>query len=56
MTKDIPIMPWELYESIVETLEIMTDRDLVAALWQGIDEIGQRKGIPWTSARKRLRL
>ena len=52
----LAIMPWELYESIVETLEIMADQDLMAALRQGIREIGQRKGIPWTHARKRLRL
>ena len=52
----LAIMPWELYESIVETLEIMADQDLMAALRQGIKEIDQRKGIPWTSARKRLRL
>ena len=52
----LAIMPWELYESIVETLEIMADQDLMVALRQGIKEIDQRKGIPWTNARKRLRL
>ena len=52
----LAIMPWELYESIVETLEIMADQDLMVALRQGIKEIHQRKGIPWTNARKRLRL
>ena len=52
----LAIMPWELYESIVETLEIMGDHDLMAALRQGIKEIEEREGIPWAKARKRLRL
>jgi len=42
----LAIMPWELYESIVETLEIMGDRDLMLALRQGIKEIEEGKGIP----------
>lgn len=52
----LAIMPWELYESLVETLEIMADQDLMAALRQGIKEIEQGKGLPWSTARKRLRL
>ncbi len=52
----LAIMPWELYESLVETLEIMADQDLMAVLRQGIKEIEQRKGLPWSKARKRLRL
>lgn len=52
----LAIMPCELYESLVETLEIMTDQDLMTALRQGIKEIEQRKGLPWSSARKHLRL
>ncbi len=35
----LAIMPWDLYESIVETLEILGDQDLMAALRQGIKEI-----------------
>ncbi len=52
----LAIMPWELYESLVETLEIMADQDLLTALRQGIREIEQRKGVPWTSARKHFGL
>ena len=32
-------MPWDLYESIVETLEILGDQDLMSALRQGIKDI-----------------
>lgn len=52
----LALMPWELYESIVETLEIMGDEKLMAALRQGIREAGEGKGIPWEEAKKKLRL
>jgi antitoxin YefM len=39
----LAIMPWDLYESIVETLEILGDQDLMAALRQGIKEIEEGK-------------
>lgn len=52
----LAIMPWELYESILETLEISGDQDLMAALRRGIKEIEDGKGIPWSKAKKHLRL
>ena len=52
----LAIMPWELYESIVETLEIMGDQNLMAAFRQGIKEVQEGKGIPWVKARNRRRL
>ncbi len=35
----LAIMPWELYESIVETLEILGDQTLMSALRQGMKDI-----------------
>src|SRR5216684_391014 len=35
----LAILPWELYESIVETLEILGDEELMAALREGIRDI-----------------
>ena len=35
----LAIMPWALYESIAETLEILGDEELMAALRQSIREI-----------------
>lgn len=52
----LAIMPWELYESIVETLEIMGDKDLMAAVRQGIKEIEEGKTIPWEQVKKDLGL
>lgn len=37
----LAIMPWDLYESIVETLEIMGDKDLMAALRKGLKDIAE---------------
>jgi len=52
----LAIMPWELSESIVETLEILGDEDLIATLRQGIKELEEGKGIPWKEAKRALRL
>jgi|SRR6266581_6761690 len=41
------ILPWELYESIMETLEIMGDEELMAAIREGIKDIeeGRTKSL-----------
>ena len=43
----LAVMPWELYESIIETLEIMGDEELMSALRQGIKDIeeGRTSGM-----------
>lgn len=35
----LAIMPWELYESVVETLEIMGDEKLMTSLRESIKDI-----------------
>lgn len=40
------ILPWELYESLMETLEIMSDAELMAAFRQGVKELAEGKGRP----------
>ena len=52
----LAILPWELYESIVETLEILGDEKMMATLRQGIREAAEGKGIPWEKAKKKLGL
>lgn len=39
----LAVMPWELFESILETLEIMGDPDMMAALRQGIKDVQEGK-------------
>ena len=50
------ILPWELYESLIETLEVMSDAELMASFRQGLEEMKENKGIPWEEARKQLDL
>lgn len=52
----LAVMPWEFYESLVETLEIMADKDLTARLRKSIKQERQGKGIPWEKAKKTLGL
>jgi antitoxin YefM len=50
----LAIMPWEFYESLVETLEIMGDQEMMAALRQGIQEMQEGKGVPWEEVREQF--
>lgn len=50
----LAVLPWDLYESVVETLEIMGDADLMTDLRQGLRELADGRGIPWEKARKAL--
>ncbi len=52
----LALLPWDLYESIVETLEILGDEKMMAALRQGIREAAAGKHIPWEKAKRKLRL
>ncbi len=44
------------YESLVETLEILGDEELMVALRQSIQEAESGKGIPWEQAKQQLNL
>lgn len=50
----LAILPWNLYESIVETLEILGDQQLMAQLRQGIQEADEGKTIPWEQVKQEL--
>ncbi len=52
----LAILPWELYESIVETLEILSDEDLMAALRQSIKEVSEGKAVSWSRAKQEIDL
>lgn len=52
----LAILPWELYESIVETLEILSDEGLMAALRQSIKEASEGKAVSWDRAKQELNL
>ncbi len=50
----LAILTWEDYQSIVETLEILSDDEAAASLRRGIQEVKEGKAIPWRKAKARL--
>ncbi len=50
----LAIMPWELYEAIIDTLDILADAELMAALRQGIREAEEGKGLAWEQVKQDL--
>ena len=50
----LAVLPWELYETVTETLEIMADDQLMAQLKRSVEELESGQGIPWEDARKVL--
>lgn len=52
----LAVMPWELYEAVAETLEVMGDKELMAQLRQSIEELDSGTLISWQDARKELGL
>jgi prevent-host-death family protein len=50
------ILPWDLYESLMETIEVMSDAELMAAFRQGVQELAEGKGRPWEEVKKDLGL
>ena len=52
----LAVMPWELYETITETLEVMADEELTSVLKESIAEYGRGEAIPWEKAKEDLDL
>jgi antitoxin YefM len=50
----LAVLSWDLYESVVETMEIMSDPEMMAAFRQGVKEMEEGKGIPWEQVKKEL--
>lgn len=52
----LAVMSWELYECLTETLEIMSDPELMAILRQDIKDRkeGKSTGKPWEEVKKEL--
>ena len=52
----LALMPWELYETITETLEILGDAKLASELRESVAEYGRGEGIAWEKAKEDLDL
>ena len=50
----LAILSWELYESIMETLEIMADEEMMKTLRQDIKEMKKGKTVPWEKVKEEL--
>lgn len=49
------IMDWDFFETVMESLEILSDDKLLARVKLGVKEIEAGKGIAWEKAKKELR-
>ena len=52
----LAVMPWELYEAVSETLEVMGDKELMVQLRQSIQEMDSGKLVSWQDAKQELGL
>ena len=52
----LAVLSWDLYESVLETMEIMSDPEMMAAFRQGVKEMEEGKAIPWEQVKKELGL
>ena len=48
------LMPWELYESLNETIAIMGDPDLMEALKRGIQDMNAGRITDWKKVKQEL--
>jgi hypothetical protein len=50
------VLSWDLYESVIETMEIMSDPELMKAFRQGVKEMQEGKAIPLEQFKRELGL
>ena len=52
----LALMSWDFYESLVETIEVMSDEKLMSQLRKSIKEVSAGQVKPWTVVKKELGL
>lgn len=50
----LAILRWDLYEALIETLDVMGDPEFFFALQQSVEEMNAGDVIPWEAALKEL--
>lgn len=50
----LAILPWDMYETLLETLEVLSDPDLMEALRCSLEEIESGQTIAWEEAKQTL--
>ncbi|HMH50776.1 MAG TPA: type II toxin-antitoxin system Phd/YefM family antitoxin [Candidatus Acidoferrum sp.] len=52
----LAILPWEFYESIIETLDILGDPEMVKTLRESLEDLKRGRVVRNAEAKKRLGL
>lgn len=52
----LAILPWDLYESLEETIEIMSDPRLMKQVRAGIADIKARRLVSWSKVKREIGL
>ncbi len=52
----LAILPWDFYQSIRETLEVLADEVLMADLRKSLDELSQGQTLSWEAVKAELDL
>jgi antitoxin YefM len=50
----LAVLPWEMYETLIETLEVLGDAELMETLRRSLRELEQGQAIPWEEAERLL--
>lgn len=50
----LAVLSWELYESVLETLDVVADEKLMKAFKKSVHELESGQGIDWEDAQKEL--
>ncbi|MBI1870814.1 MAG: type II toxin-antitoxin system Phd/YefM family antitoxin [Chlamydiae bacterium] len=52
----LALMSWDLYESIIETLDVVGDPEFMKGLRKSLKELDEGKMIPWETVKRNLKL
>ena len=50
----LAVLPWEFYESLVETLEVLSDPEMVTAVRASLEDLKRGRVLSHAEARRRL--
>ncbi len=50
------VLSWEAYESLIETLEVLSDPEAMAAIRASKEAIARGEGVPWEQVKAELGL
>ena len=48
------VMPWEFYESLVETLDVLSDPEMASALRESLEDLKRERLYSHAEAKRRL--